>query len=187
MKSAILVHGTPSKEEYLESDSPAESNKHWFPWLQKQLIVHGIHTWVPEMPAPYAPNYDRWREEFERYPVNGESLLVGHSCGGGFLVRWLSENRIATKRTILVAPWLDPNKQKCSEFFNFQIDPQLAARTDLRIFASDNDGSDINVSVNCIVAAFPKVIPKMFKAYGHFCLSDMGTETFPALLDALVE
>jgi alpha-beta hydrolase superfamily lysophospholipase len=32
------------------------------------------------------------RSEFERYDIFPETDLVGHSCGGGFFVRWLSKH-----------------------------------------------------------------------------------------------
>lgn len=46
----------PSKEEYFNSDSPAQSNKHWLPWLQRQLQLNGILAQTPEMPESYAPD-----------------------------------------------------------------------------------------------------------------------------------
>ena len=98
----------PSREEYYSSEYPASSNFQWIPWLQKQLLIKDIPTATPEMPHAYAPNYSVWKKEFERFDVTPESILVGHSCGGGFLVRWLSENKnIKVGKLILVAPWLN--------------------------------------------------------------------------------
>lgn len=187
MKTAIIVHGTPSKEEFLDPDQPSASNHHWLPWAQNQLLIRGYQTWTPEMPRPYAPDFRLWREEFEMYPIDQESLLVGHSCGAGFLLRWLSENRTRVKRLILVAPWLDPQGLKCPAFFRFEIDPKICERADVRIFVSDNDSSDINESVHKICGTFPSIVPKVFSGYGHFCVSDMGTDQFPELIEALLE
>ena len=186
MKTAIIIHGTPDEEDFKNPDSPAESNKHWIPWLQNQLLIKGYHTSTPEMPRPYAPDYTLWKNEFDRYTVNADSLLVGHSCGGGFLLRWLSENPVPVKRVVLVAPWLDPQDVKCPGFFNFQIDPTLTERTDLHIFSSDDDGSDIQESVRTISNSYPQAHSRNFSGYGHFCLSDMGTDAFPELAEALV-
>jgi hypothetical protein len=41
MKNAVLIHGMPSKDEYFDPSAPSLSNAHWFPWLQKQLIING--------------------------------------------------------------------------------------------------------------------------------------------------
>ena len=107
MKNAIIIHGTCDEDEYFSDKYPSLSNSHWFPWLQKQLLINNIFTQTPEMPEAHKPDYDKWKKEFEKFDVNSETILVGHSCGGGFLIRWLSENKIKIKKLILVAPWLD--------------------------------------------------------------------------------
>jgi len=100
MKSAIIVHGMPSKEEYFKVDRPSQSNSHWLPWLQHQLIINGFLAQTPEMPEPYKPNYEKWRSLFERFEIREDTFLVGHSCGGGFLVRYLSENNIQSGKLL---------------------------------------------------------------------------------------
>ena len=122
MKNAILVHGTCSKEEYFDSSEPSLSNAHWFPWLQKQLLVNNISCHSPEISNAHTPIYEKWKREFERFDVNENTILIGHSCGGGFLLRWLSENKIKIDKLILVAPWLDPERSKTTDFFDFEID-----------------------------------------------------------------
>ena len=112
MKTAIILHGMPSKEEYFNAESPAQSNKHWLPWVQRQLILNGILAQTVELPEPYEPNYEKWRSVFEQFHIDEETNLIGHSCGGGFLVRWLSENKIKVGKVALVAPWLDPERER---------------------------------------------------------------------------
>ena len=92
MKQAIIVHGKPSKQSYFNPNLPSTSNSIWIPWLQQQLLVRGIDTQTPEMPESWRPDYSLWRQTFEKYDVNSETILVGHSCGGGFLIQWMSEN-----------------------------------------------------------------------------------------------
>lgn len=116
MKNAILIHGWPGKEEYFDPNIPSPSNSHWFPWVQHQLLLKKIEAQTPEMPKAYEPNYEAWKEMFERFEINENSILIGHSCGGGFLTRWLSENDVRVGKVALVAPWLDPLPEK-------EIDP----------------------------------------------------------------
>ena len=92
MKNAIIIHGKPGKEEYYSDKYPSASNFQWLPWLQKQLLIQDIFAVTPEMPRAYEPVYEAWKKEFERHEVTSETVLVGHSCGGGFLIRWLSEH-----------------------------------------------------------------------------------------------
>ena len=75
MLNAILIHGSCDKEEYFSNKYPSLSNSHWFPWLQKQLLIKGIFTQTPEMPDAYAPDYEKWKIEFEHYPVDEETIV----------------------------------------------------------------------------------------------------------------
>lgn len=187
MKNAILLHGTCEKEEYFGEHYPSLSNSHWFPWLQKQLLVNGIFTQTPEMPEAYKPEYGLWKSEFEKFDVNEESILVGHSCGGGFLVRWLSENQVRAKKLILVAPWLDPRREKTSDFFEFEINPNLMDRFgQVHLFVSTDDEEDILISVKKIQEILPKLILHQYEDLGHFCYSDLNSAEFPDLLEAIV-
>ncbi len=119
MNNAIIIHGTCDEEEYFSDAYPSLSNSHWFPWLQKQLLIKSIFTQTPEMPEAYKPDYEKWKHEFERFSVDKETILIGHSCGGGFLIRWLSENKVEIDKLILVAPWLDPRNRRTTNFQNY--------------------------------------------------------------------
>lgn len=186
MPNAILIHGTPGREEYIDPKAPSPSNAHWLPWLQKQLLIRGIETQTPEMPIAYQPDYDPWRKEFERCLICEETLLVGHSCGGGFLVRWLSENPRHVARVVLVAPWMDPDRNHCvAGFFDFAINSELTRVTDLHLIYSDDDTEDVNQSVNQIVKALPEIHKHLMPGKKHFCSSDLGGNEFTALRDIL--
>jgi len=197
MKNAVLVPGRPDKEEYYNPKIPTNSTAHWYPWLAKQLQVKDVFAVVVEPPKPYAPRYDIWKHEFERFDISPETVLVGHSCGGGFLIRWLSENKDKrVGRVVLVAPWLNPENNPVSDtadFFNFEIDPDLVSRTSgVTIFNSDNDQATIHKSVQIIRDNVKDVEYKEFNHYGHFCLGDspefnMPTSDFPELVEELLK
>lgn len=188
MKTAIILHGAPGKEEYYDPTCPSASNHHWLPWLQKQLLVHNIAAYTPEVPNCWNPEYGVWLREFERYDISESSILVGHSCGGGFITRWLSENKHRkVGRVVLVAPWLDPARWRTKEFFNFNIDPNLAQRTDgFAVFNSTNDQEEIQNSAFLIRDTVHHCYFREFDNYGHFCVEDMGSDQFPELLEMLV-
>lgn len=166
MTNAILLHGMPSKAEYYSDKYPSASNSHWFPWLQKQLLIRDIAAYTPEVPHCYAPDYKTWYKEFERFDITPATILVGHSCGGGFIVRWLSEHPdIPVGKVILVAPWLDPNRDETTDFFEFTIDPDLAARTQgLHIFSSDDDSDGVQKSVRILREAIKTLVTANFTA-----------------------
>jgi predicted alpha/beta hydrolase family esterase len=189
MKNAIIVHGMPDKEEYYSAEFPSASNSHWLSWLQKQLITKDIKADAPEMPHAYAPDYSMWKREFERFDITPETILVGHSCGGGFLVRWLSEHKeVKVGKVVLVAPWLDVERELETGFFDFAIDPHVASRTDgVVIFNSDNDNDYIQESVQFLRNSIESIVYREFHHYGHFCLGDMQSEAFPELLEEVLK
>lgn len=187
MKTAIILHGMPPKEEYYDSEVPSPSNNHWLPWLQRQLLLKNILAQTIELPEPYEPVYEKWCHVFNELKVDEETMLIGHSCGAGFLIRWLSENKIKTGKVALVAPYLDPEQTIKSEFFQFQIDSTLQTRAqDMIVFYSSDDMQEIITSVSFIKENFPHLEMKEFSDKGHFTLGEMKTDAFPELLDWLL-
>ena len=188
MKTAIILHGMPDKESYFNADRPAQSNSHWLPWLQQQLIVNGILAQTPEMPEPYLPVYENWKKVFEQFSVDKDTILIGHSCGAGFLLRWLSENKTEVGKVALVAPWIDPEKHLQNGFFNFEIDKDLLQRVkEISIFVSSDDEKTVLDSVEIITKHLPEIKVDWSNDKGHFTFGDMKTEEFPELLDFLLK
>ncbi|MES2288061.1 MAG: alpha/beta fold hydrolase [Bacteroidota bacterium] len=186
MENAIIIHGYNDRSEFEDVSRPAASNDHWIPWLQRQLLLKGIETQTPEMPGLYEPNYEKWKEMLERFSPDENTILIGHSCGAGFLIRWLSENKAKVNKVILVAPWLDPERVIDPKFFQFQIDSNISARTaGLTIMYSIDDSEEIITSVNTLKAKLENVQFKEFKDKGHFVLNSLRSEKFPELLDEI--
>jgi uncharacterized protein len=191
MLNAILIPGRPDKDEYYDPKYPSNSNNHWFPWLTKQLQINDIFTVAIEAPRPWQPRYEVWKKELERFEITPETILVGHSCGGGFIVRWLSEEKDRrVNKVVLVAPWLNPENNPVSDtadFFNFDIDPDFPERTaGVTIFKSDDDKPTIHKSVQIIRDSAKGINYKEFHNYGHFCYGDMKTVEFPELLNEIL-
>ena len=186
MKNAVIIHGKPGKEEYYQPAGDSESNSHWLPWLQKQLIINSVLAETPEMPKPYEPSYESWLEVLQRYPLNEDTILVGHSCGGGFLIRWLSENDVKVGKVILVAPWINLEGKASGNgmFEGLQIDPGIEAKTTgVTVFASDNDYKPMHTSLAKLKQVISNLSVREFHNYGHFRLKDMQTREFPELLE----
>jgi predicted alpha/beta hydrolase family esterase len=189
VSNAVIVHGKPGRAEYYDPDISSSSNHHWLPWLAKQLIVRDIPAHTPEMPHAYAPDYALWSREFERFDIGPGTLLVGHSCGAGFLVRWLSEHpRVRVNRVVLVAPWLDPDRVEAAGFFDFHIDDGLVSRTaGVTVVNSDDDTVRIQRSVRLLLEHIQGIAYLEFHGYGHFGVSDLGGIAFPELLTLLTQ
>lgn len=186
MKTAIIIHGMPNKEEYYDVNRPASSNCHWLPWIQKQLLLKDIVAQTPEMPVPYNPEYSAWSRVLQRFDLDDDTILIGHSCGGGLILRYLSENNIKVGKVVLVAPWIDPDKFLNTGMFDFNLDENLVDKTDgITIFSSTNDIKEVQDSIEIIKSKVKNLKIVEFKDMGHFCFSDMGTDKFPELLAEL--
>ena len=188
MKNAIIIHGMPLKQMFYDETTASPSNYHWLPWLQKQLIIREIDTQTPEMPRPFEPDYIQWSKMFERFEITEDTLLIGHSGGAGFLCRWLSENKnIRVGQVVLTAPWLDLQRQRTGNFFDFSLDPDLVSRTKkVTVVYSDNDDEIILDSVRRIKNEIPCIHLKELHGLGHFSHWDMEKAEFPQLIEVLV-
>lgn len=83
MKTAIILHGTLG--------SP-DSN--WFKWLKKELEQSGLIVWLPQLPQAEQPSLRKWQRFIKEqcpFPINEETLIVGHSSGA-ILALVLAEN-----------------------------------------------------------------------------------------------
>jgi len=189
MRNAIILHGAPSKKEYYDFKYPSMSNSHWIPWLQGQLLKHDIAASTPEVPWSFDRNWSLWKKEVERYDMTPKTVLVGHSTGAGFFVKYLSIcPNLKVDKVILVAPWLDPDRKSTVNFFDdFEIDPDLGSRTQgITILSSDNDEIGVLKTVKILQKTIKGIKTNIFHDYGHFCYEDMKKYEFLELLDLII-
>ena len=185
MNKAIIVHGAPSKREYYDSEAnDSQSNSHWLPWLQQKLCQRDILAQAPEMPCPYDPNYELWKNDFERLDPDEDTLLVGHSCGGGFIIRWLSDNPgKKVGKVVLVAPWLGIEGDNPAMFdFSLRRDIAKQTKSGVEVLYSTNDGEHMQSTLVHLQKNVDNFKYHEFVNYGHFCLRHMKTREFPELL-----
>lgn len=104
------------------------------------------------------------------------------------MVRWLSEHNVKVGRVVLVAPWLDPNKELKTGFFDFSIDSDLVSNSkDLTVFISDDDDEEELTSAETLKQEVKGLIVKEFTGKGHFIFRHMGTAEFPELRDYILQ
>jgi predicted alpha/beta hydrolase family esterase len=182
MKNVVVVHGCPSHPE--NDPEKRTYDKHWMPWLKKQLNNEGIKVEMPLMPKPWAPVYEDFKQQFEKYQVDEDTILIGHSCGCSFLVRWLGETKKKVAKLILVAPWKIASKEDVYRpaFYGFDIDESIKSRVnDITMFIADNETKEGKESLEIFQKALGGKVIELH-GMGHFTLKDMGKEEFPELL-----
>lgn len=179
----IIIHWCP------DDSNDSSYNKHWIPWLKKELNSKNIEVEVPLMPSPWEPDYDKFKNEFEKYDVDEDTVLVWHSCGCAFLVRRLWESKTKISKLILVAPWKinDEWGEIRERFYNYTIDKRIKDRVKkIIIFSSDNEEKNWKISLKLFHDEIGWDIIEL-KSRGHYILSHMKTEKFPELLEIILK
>ncbi len=187
-KNCLVVHGCPSSDQSLMDLSERTYTKHWIPWIRRELNARGIETQVPLLPTPWAPVYAAFKAEFEKYPVSESTILIGHSYGGAFLVRWLGDTKQKIDTLVLVAPWkiADPDKVGRDAYYGFSIDETISQRVKrIVMFVSDDEEEDGKKSVEIFHRALGGKLIELH-GRGHFTMDSMGTDEFPELLEEVI-
>ena len=141
------------------------------------------------MPDPWEPDYEKFRTEFEKCEVNDNTILVGHSCGSAFLVRWLGETKRKISKLILVAPWKTADKDDNFRkgFYTYPIDEAIKLRAiEIIMFTADDEEDEGKESLKIFHQALDGKVIEL-KGHGHYTFGDMETEEFPELLAAILE
>jgi predicted alpha/beta hydrolase family esterase len=140
------------------------------------------------MPEPWSPNYEAFKAEFEKYPVSENTILVGHSCGCAFLVRWLGDTKKRIDTLVLVAPWKIPKQGDPGRaaFYEYQIDETIKSRVrNVIMFTSDTEEDDGKKSLEIFHTALGGRIVNLPNK-GHYIGRDMGNNEFPELISVIV-
>ncbi len=176
MKQIILAHGSPEPGEELVTQESITPD--WFLWI-KENVKNAI---IPPFPLEVEVVYEDWVKVLEQITISNDTVLVGHSCGRGFLLRYFSEHpELKPERVILVAAWLDSHNELSTDFMKFEIDSSLTSRTDLHVFISLDDYDSLLESFKLIKEKLPNAHYHEFSDRGHFC----GRKEFPELLALL--
>jgi predicted alpha/beta hydrolase family esterase len=178
----IILHGCPAN-----STNVIPKSKRWMNWLEEQLKKKGFNAIAPDMPTPWTPSYAEWKKVFEQYPVTENSLLIGHSCGAAFLVRWLLETNIKVKKLILVAPAkiseTTTDTRKDLYRFDLPLDASKIAN-EIVIFTSNDLPHHLKSLEIYKTTLHPRILK--LKNKGHFLIFTMGTNEFPELLEEVL-
>lgn len=155
--------------------------------MAKMLNASGISTVVPLMPNPWKPSYEEYKNEFEKQEINDNTILIGHSCGSAFLVRWLGDSKQKVGKLILVAPWkIAGEKSLKKAFYEYPIDETIKSRVGkIVMFTADNEEDAGKESLRIFHSALGGEIIDL-KGRGHYTMEDMRTEEFPELLNEVV-
>lgn len=190
MKQQILVVGGgevfENYEDYLEFlknfevDLNRIKNGSWKDNLQKDLGKK-YEVIYPQMPNKFNAKYNEWKIIFDKIlPLLRNNLvIIGHSLGGIFLTKYLSENDLylKIKTIILISVPFD-------DIGDFKLSKNLISNLNNyeRIFLIHSK-DDVMVNYD-EVEKYKKILPKAkiitFEERGHF-----NQDSFPELVDLI--
>lgn len=197
MKQVIVIHGGTTFKKYEDFLAHLASKTVYIERLQykpqwKELLQENLgsdyQVLLPSMPNPSNARYAEWKLWFERLTevLYDDVTLVGHSLGGIFLAKYLSENKLPIKiaATILIAaPFDDESLEDLTDFKITNLSPVLTEQAGRLVFFNGKDDPVISWS-DC--EKYQKVLPtaefKTLTAPDHFVRAD-----FPELVSLLKE
>lgn len=108
-KQIVFIHGGSAYTHYddflaylrtteIEDPLGETVRKKWQPTI-RELLAETHEIYYPAMPNSKNAKYLEWKIWFERYHtfLRDEVILVGHSQGGYFLAKYLSENTMPVR------------------------------------------------------------------------------------------
>ncbi len=191
MKEVLVVHGGDcfaTHEEYLDFlrnwqvDLTDGQHKGWKSTLMQKLGA-GYNVTLPRFPNAQNAHYEEWKIMFEKYVplMPSDSILIGHSLGGSFLTKYLSENRVpfSIRATILLAAPFDIDGDRALvEFTTDSLTLFAEQGGDIHLFHSEDDMVVPFTELAKYTKALPKAVSHIFRDRGHF-----NQEEFSELVD----
>lgn len=193
----IHIHGGDSfdtDEEYFsalrmrEYDPYAPEVQKWRSWIKES--VAGTHDYIaPQMPNALNARYEAWAIWFEKLIpfLHDEVILIGHSLGGGFLLRYLTENKlpVSIKQLHLVAPAVDGLNFPGVGGFKINLTDWPGFKNDIKAVHLWHSSDDTLVPIHHsqrFVEKSPSAILHIFTDRNHFL-----QPTFPELLGVMMK
>lgn len=153
MQQIIVIHGGTTFKDYdsyLQSLSQKKLDINRFiytpKWKEKLQDVLGneYQVLLPSMPNSTNARYSEWKIWFEHISslFAHDCIIIGHSLGGIFLAKYLSENTLPVKikATILVAaPYDDESAEDLSDFKIETLSDQLTEQAGRLVFINGLD------------------------------------------------
>jgi len=192
----LLLHGGKtydSHDDYLEYLNSVEIGfekirfqKNWKYDLADEL-GSDFDVLTPTMPNAASAHYNEWKIWLEKILklCDENIILIGHSLGGIFLVKYLAENTAAKKikATIIVAAPYDA--EGCDQSLgDFILPPSLDNLSKqggkIYLFLSKDDPQVPFVELDKYKKALPEAQALVFDDRGHFLI-----EKFPELVNLI--
>ncbi len=196
MTQIMIIHGGTTFAQYSDyiqslKDSTIRPGRMTFKPMWRELLQQNLgpdySVLLPSMPNKTNAQYNEWKLYFNRLVtiLEDDCILIGHSLGAIFLVKYLSENTlpVRVKKTILVAaPHSDESTEDLTEFKLPDTLPSLftAQAGEVTLFFGTDDPVIAPIEIERYKNALPEATIITTSAPDHF----MRVE-FPEIITAI--
>jgi len=195
-KQIVVVHGGDtfdSYEEYIKFledfkiDIESLKQKRWKSSLQEEL-GDDFEVIAPQMPNNTYAKYFEWKLWFDKYVplLNDEVVLLGHSQGGIFLSKYLSENKFPKKIRgvfLVSAPYDDETEYTLGDFrLEKDLNQFEEQAREIYLYHSKDDNIVPFVDLEKYKKDLPNAHIEVFEDRGHF-----DQEKFPEIIRDIKE
>lgn len=177
--------------EYLRTVKcdPYNKTKEWRDWIIWAL-EESYDLICPLMPNKQNADYKAWKIWFERhleFITDDNPILIGHSLGGAFLLKYLSENSFPKKilQLHLVAPYVENNGIHLEKLNTFTFDLETINKiknmcNEIHLWHSKDDNSVPFSHSELVKKNIPTAEFHIFDDRGHF-----RQPAFPEILEVI--
>ena len=188
----LFIHGGMTfkrQTDYLKflqtMDLSFEKKKRWSREYLTEKLGKRFEVLRPDMPLKFYAKYEDWSILFERYLklLNAPYMLIGHSLGGIFLAKYLSEHKLSKKpmAVYLVASPFDDTLlgEDLAGGFKLKSDLSLLEKNTprLRLFFSKDDDCVPISHANKFAKKLSQAEIAIYHHRGHF-----NVPTFPEII-----
>ena len=192
-KQVIVIHGGDSFDSY---DKFIDSLKNWEVSLESFLPRHDwkmnmqkdlgedFQVLTPRMPNKQNARYEEWKIWFERmFPfIEDGAILIGHSLGGIFLAKYLSENTFPKKIASLM--FVAAPHNETPEIGDFVLEKPVSEIAkqcgNIHVFQSKDDPVVMSSEADKYKKDLPGAKMHIFEDRGHF-----NQEEFPEIIEEI--
>lgn len=124
--------------------------ENWFPWFKNQVDSEDTSCIIPQYPIDKDKHfYDYWKKVLDVYNdfkyINSKTIIIGHSSGCAFTIKYLIENNIKVDKLILVSGFNNYYSSDENDFHN---------TVNSTFYVSDEEISNIKELCNEIICIY---------------------------------
>lgn len=182
MKQVLLIHGYNGVPKIYD-------------WLKVELEKREYIVTIPKFPPQEGVVYNNWKEILNKYKnyINKDTIVVGHSIGNEFIIKYLVDNNIDIKLYISLAGFAESFETEGRDDLNRAVKEFLTTEQEISRFKelvakrysiySDND----HIVPFEILENYPKMIEAksmLIKGIGHMGKKS-GLESIPEVIEII--